>query len=186
MGVVAMLKKFNLVVSTYRRRENDCISELWYLLRELGDESIDASTTGLPGLIVARTSLDPLEVVEKLRELAEDKPWYFRFILKVVPVQRVVPADLNSIAKAAEELASSIAEDETFRVTVRSRLSDLGKREIIEAVASRIDRKVNLENPDKIVLVEVIGDVAGVSVIKPEHVLSLQKIRRERRLRQGE
>ena len=53
-----MLKEFNLVVSTYRGRENDCISELWYFLRELGDPRVEASKTGLPGLIVAKTSLN--------------------------------------------------------------------------------------------------------------------------------
>ncbi len=181
-----MLKNFNLVVSTYRRRENDCISELWYILQELGDERMDASTTGLPGLIVAKTSLDPVEVVERMREEAIEKPWYFRFILKVVPVQKVVPADIESIAKAAEELSSSIKENETFRVTVRMRLTDIDKRELIDAVASRINRKVSLENPDKIVWIEVIGDVAGVSVIRPDQVLSVQKVRRESRLRKRE
>jgi len=38
-----MLKNFNLVVSTYRGRENDCISELWYFLKNLGDPRVEAN-----------------------------------------------------------------------------------------------------------------------------------------------
>jgi len=181
-----MLKDFNLVISTYRRRENDCISELWYVLQDFGDKKINASTTGLPGLIVAKTSLDPFEVVERIRKEAEEKPWYFRLILKIVPIERVVEADLDKIMEAARELAlEKIGKEETFRITVRKRLSTLNRDEIIDRVASVIDRKVDLKNPDKIVWIEIIGDVAGISVLKPEHVVSLQKIRRESRLRKG-
>jgi len=177
-----MLKEFNLVVSTYRGRENDCISELWYFLRDLGDRRFEASPTGLPGLIVARTSLNPLDVVEKLREEVLKSPWYFRFILKVVPIAKVVPADLETISSEASKMAlEAISPEETYKVIVRKRLSELGTREVIEAVASRIDRKVSLEKPDKVVVVEIIGDVAGIAVLKPDQIVSVQKLKREAR-----
>ena len=173
------MRDFNLVVSTYRARENDCISELWYLLREMGDERVSATPTGLPGLVLARTSLDPVEVVERMRREAEENPWYFRFILKVVPVQVVVEARVDEIARAALELAErGIGEGESYKIVVRKRLSDLDTREIIGAIAPKLDRRVDLESPDKIIAVEIIGDRAGVSVIRPEHVVSLQRIRR--------
>ncbi|HFC49413.1 MAG TPA: hypothetical protein ENJ59_01630 [Thermofilum sp.] len=179
-----MLNNFNLVISTYRGRENDCISEFWYIMRELGDKKIDASLTGLPGLIVARTSLNPIEVVEKLKKEAEEKPWFFRVILKIVPVEVNVKAEVEEIVDAAIRLAKSkIGENETFRVTIRKRLSDIDRMELIEKIAEKIENRVDLNNPDKIVWVEIIGDVAGVSVLKPEHVLSVQIIRRQHRLR---
>ncbi len=147
-------------------------------MREFGDRRIEASRTGLPGLIVAKTSLNPFEVVKQLREHVIEKPWDLRYILKIVPVARVVPTDLEKIAAAALEQASKIGEDETFKVDVHIRLSELGKKELIECIAPRIARKVNLSNPDWIIRIDVIGDLTGVSVIKPEDEVSIIKLRR--------
>jgi len=78
-----LLKKFNLIVSTYRNREDECISEVWYFLKEFGARVVEASKTGLPGLVVINTDLDPLEVVDRMRSIAEERPWEFQYILKV-------------------------------------------------------------------------------------------------------
>ena len=174
-----MLKEFNLVVSTYRGRENDCISELWYFLRELGDPRVEASKTGLPGLIVAKTSLNPLEVVRRLNEILEERPWEFRLLLKIVPVERVVSADLEEISRSAVELAEEkIGRDETYKIAVRKRLTSLSRSEVIESIAPKIDRKVDLTNPDKMLVVEIIGELAGISVVEPCEIFSSQKARR--------
>ncbi|RLE76458.1 MAG: hypothetical protein DRJ56_04100 [Thermoprotei archaeon] len=176
-----MLRDFNLLVSTYRRRENDCISELWYFLREMGDTRVEVSRVGLPGLVVAKTSLDPLEVVRRLRKRALERPWDFRYILKVVPIQRVVPTDLEEIRRVALELSAGIGEGESYKVDVNIRLSELSRRDVIEAIAPHIDRKVNLTNPDKIIRVEVLGAVTGLSLLRPEDEVSIAKIKSQRR-----
>jgi len=175
-----MLDKFNLLASTYRRRENDLISELWYFLRELGDKEVRASLIGLPGLVVLLSELDPIFVVEKIAEKAVREPWYFRFLLRIEPIEVCVPTDLTEIRRAALELASrKLAASDTYRVEVRKRLTDLKREDVISAIASCLTNKVKLENPDKIVLVEVIGKVAGISVIEPRHIVSVQRVRRQ-------
>lgn len=177
-----MLKEFNLVVSTYRQRENDCIAELWYFAREIGDKQFDASRTGLPALLLAKTSLDPEFFAMKARERILENPWYFRYVLKIVPIQQVVEASIEEIVSAASRLSETkIAPDDTFKVETRIRLSELAREQVIEAVASVIRNKVDLGNPKKVVLIEVIGDRAGVSVIPPELIVSVERLRREAR-----
>ncbi len=177
-----MLDEFNLVVATYRQRENDCISELWFFASEIGDRSLDASKTGLPSLIVAKTSLDPEVFTEKMREKVLRNPWFFRYILKVTPVHVTVPATVEEIKKAALSLAAiKISPSETYKVDVHIRLSELRREEIINAIASNLQNKVNLERPDKVIVVEVIGDRAGVGVVKPSSIVSIEKLRREAR-----
>ncbi|MGC8986775.1 THUMP domain-containing protein [Infirmifilum sp.] len=177
-----MLEDFNLIVSTYRARENDCISELWFFASELGDRGLDASKTGLPSLIVAKTQKDPEEFVSKMREKILENPYYFRYILKVVPIQVVVPASLQDIKDTALKLANAGLEpNESFKVEVRVRLSDLKREDIIEAIAGNIKNKVNLETPDKVIVVEIIGDKAGISILKPSSIISVEKLRREAR-----
>jgi tRNA(Ser,Leu) C12 N-acetylase TAN1 len=51
----------------------------------------------------------------------------------------------------------------------------LHARDIVEAVATRIDRHVDLDNPDKVLLIEVVGKFTGISIIRPNLVLSVQK-----------
>ena len=172
-----MLKNFNMLVTTSRGNEEDLCSEIWYLLREIGDEAVQVEKTGVTGLIAVKTTLNLFEVVSKLRDLLERRPWEFRYTLRVIPVEKVVRTDLREIQKAAAELASKIREGETFRVTVEKRFTNLSSREITEAAAVGVERRVDLERPDKIILVEIVGGLTGISVIEPKDVISVKKKR---------
>lgn len=177
-----MLRDFNLVVSTYRNRENDCIAELWYFARELGDKQLDASRTGLPALVVAKTSLDPEYFASKAREKVLENPWYFRYVLKIVPIHVVVESTLEEISRAALTLAASrMSPEETYKVEAKIRLSDLSRESVIDAIASQLKNKVDLTNPQKLIVVEVFGEVVGVAVIPPDLVVSMERLRREAR-----
>lgn len=170
-----MVEEFNLIISTRRGEESEASSEAWYLLREIGDPSPDVRRTNVAGLLVAKTSLNPFEAVSKLRELLRERPWDFRHMMRVIPIEVVVKADVGEIASAVEGLAQKIAPSEKFRVTVEKRHTSLSSMEVIKAAADKVDRKVDLENPDKVVLIEIIGPVAGVSVISPSDILAVQK-----------
>ncbi len=174
------LPDFNLLISTRRGMEKQCSSELWSLLRYLNIPEESIVSSDFPGLILAKVGVDPVEFVERLRKYAEENPWDIRLILKVVPIQRVVATDVEAIAEAASELAEkSIAPNETYRITVRRRGSHIESKTVIDAVASKIRRKVDLTSPDKVVQIEVLGWFTGISVIKPEHVVSIEKIKAE-------
>jgi tRNA acetyltransferase TAN1 len=166
---------FNLIISTPRGYENDACSEIWFLLGEIGDRESIVEKSGVSGLIVAKTVLSPFKVVEGLRKMLKEQPWEFRHTFRVIPVEVVVHTRLEEIRKASLEISSKVLDNETFRVTVEKRHTTLSTREIIEAVAEDIDKKVDLDNPDKIVLVEVLGGLTGVSVIKPKDILSVAK-----------
>ena len=173
-----MLTEFNLVISTSRGNEKNTCSEMWYLLGEVGDRGSSIETTSVIGLVVAKTKLDPVKAVQGLRELFRERPWEFKYTLKVVPIQRVVPAQISEIENGAITIASGIAQKEKFRVTVEKRHTALSSKSIIDAVAKRIDRVVDLESPDKILLVEIIGELAGLAIITPSEILSVEKEKR--------
>jgi tRNA acetyltransferase TAN1 len=176
--MIDLLQDFNLLISTSRRNERNACSEIWYLLKEVGDKTSEAAATGIIGLTVAKTSLDPKEVVRKLRDIVREKPWEIKYVLKVVPVEKLVPATIEDISKATIQLSEQIHEGEKFRVTVEKRRSNLSSREVIEAVAKNVKRKVDLENPDRIMLIEIVGQKAGVSVLERDDILSVEIERR--------
>jgi len=171
-----MIDDFNLLATTSRGNERPMCNELLYLLKEeLGDAEAQTVKTKIRGLIVAKTTLDPLAAIEKLRVILKERPYEFRYALRILPIERVVPTDLDEIKRVTAELASRIGEEETFRVTVEKRFTALHSKDLIESAASELKRKVNLENPDRILLIEVLGALTGISLLKQSDVLAVIK-----------
>jgi len=170
-----MIRDFNLLATTSRGNEDEACSELWYLLNEVGDSAPTVEKTGVAGLIAAKTALNPFEVIEKFRQILRERPYEFRYTLRVIPIEKVVRTDLGEIRRAAAELSTKIAPNESYRVTVEKRFTETSTKDIIEAATSNIERKVNLENPNKILLIEVVGGLTGLAVIKPAEILSVVK-----------
>lgn len=162
---------FSLIVSTSRFREEEAQNEILDLLDMFGDPDAESEITEIKGLLLTQTALDPLEVIEKLKRLVASEPWEVRYILRVLPIEAVVPTELDSIRHAAKDLASKIGKD-SFRITVEKRHSALESIEVIKAIAGEIESKVDLENPEWIILVEIIGGQTGLSVLRADQMFS--------------
>jgi len=174
-----LMNDFNLVVSTSRGNEKNTCSEMWYLLGEVGDRGSTIETTSVIGLVAARTKLDPIRAIRDLRLLLKERPWEFKYTLKLVPAQSVVEAKLEEIERAALTLAQGIEKTEKFRITIEKRHTDLSNKTIIDSVAKRIERTVDLDSPDKILMIEIIGQLAGLSLIAPDDILSVEREKRK-------
>jgi len=167
---------FNLIITTLRGTERQACSEMNYLLKdELGDPKPLIEKTGIRGLLIAKISLDPLEVIEKLRKMIHEYPYRLRYALRVIPIQKVVDTNLDEIRRVSLELGQKIGEDSSFRVTIEKRFTSLHSRDLIEAAASEIKRKINLSEPDNVLLIEVLGELTGISLIKPQDILAVTK-----------
>jgi len=152
---------------------------MWYLLGEVGDRGSTVDPTPAIGLVVAKTKLEGTKAIHDLRGLLKERPWEFKYTLKLVPVQSVSEAKLDVIQSAALALAEKIGGKETFRITVEKRHTGISSKTVIDTIAKRIERKVDLENPDKIIMIDIIGDLAGISLIKQEDVLSVEREKRK-------
>jgi len=170
-----LLVDFNLLASTMRGNERQMCHELTFLLKEAGDAEAKADKTGIRGLVVAKTALNPVEAIEKLRVILQERPYEFRYSLRIIPIQKVVHTDLEEIRQAAMALSAGIGENETFRVTVEKRFSSLHSRDLIEAAATGIKNKADMDNPDKVLLIEVLSGFTGMSLLKPSDLIAVQK-----------
>lgn len=170
-----MLRDFNLLATTFRGFERNASSELWYLLGEIGDSERTVEKTGVSGLIAAKTTFNPFDAIQKLRLILHERSYEFRYMLRIIPIEKVVHTNLEEIRQTAVELSSKIGEEDTFRITVEKRFIQIHSRDIIEAAAADIQRKVNLNNPDWILLIEVVGGFTGLSVTKPDGILVVMK-----------
>lgn len=170
-----VLSDFNLLATTMRGNERQMCYELAYLLKEIGDPAPEVGKTGIRGVIVGKTALNPVETIEKFRSILQERPYEFRYALRILPIEEVVRTDLDEVKRVATELAAKIGENETFRVTVEKRFTSVHSRDFIEAAATDIQRKADLENPDKILLIEVLGGLTGMALIKPSCILAVVK-----------
>jgi tRNA acetyltransferase TAN1 len=173
--VKSVLSNFNLLATTMRGSERQVCYELAYLLKEIGDPTPEVGKTGVRGVIVGKTALDPVDTIGKFRGILQKRPYEFRYALRILPIEKVVRTDLGEVKRMAMELAAKIGENETFRVTVEKRFTSIHSRDLIEAAAMDIQRKADMENPDKILLIEVIGGVTGMALIKPSDILTVVK-----------
>ncbi len=170
-----MLSSFNLLATTMRGNERQMRHELVYLLKEVGDPAPEVGKTGIRGVIVGKTALNPVEAINKFRAMLHDRPYEFRYALRILPIDVVVRTDLDEVKRVATELAGRLRADETFRVTVEKRFTSIHSRDFIEAAATNIQNKADLENPDRILLIEVLGGLTGIALIKPADVLAVVK-----------
>ena len=121
---------------------------------------------------------NPKALLSFITDFVRSEPFKVRFIMRVIPVDRVVDTKIANIVKAVKDLAPAIGPGETFRITIEARDSPYSDKELIEALADAIDRKVSLDSPDKVVLLEIFGEYAGISVISPQQIVSIQKLKR--------
>ena len=168
----------NLIVTCARNLEGEAEEEIMDILDELGDPDVKISVSNMSGIITVQTKLDPIEVVRKMKEILLDEPWSIRYCLRVIPIQKIVETNLEKIEECISSISDKIEDNESYRILIEKRNSDISSKEIITNIANQIKNKVSLDFPDKIILIEVLGIVTGISLIKKSDILSLEKTKR--------
>ena len=168
----------NLIITCARHLEEDTEEELRDILDELGDSEIEVSISDMSGILTAQTKLEPIEVVKKMKEILLDQPWSIRYCLRIIPIQKVIETKIELIEKAISNISNQILDGETYRILIEKRNSDISSKEIITKIAHEIKNKVSLDFPDKIILIEVLGGMTGISILKEADILSIEKTKR--------
>lgn len=168
----------NLIITCARHLETETEDELRGFLEEFGDSDPKVTITSMSGILTAETKLDPIEVVGKIKEMLLDEPWSVRYCLRIIPIQRVVETKIEEIENVAAEMSEKISKDEKYRISIEKRNSDLSSKDIISKIANKIKNQVSLEFPDKVVLIEILGNKTGMSILKKSDILSTEKTKR--------
>ncbi|MFX1379401.1 MAG: THUMP domain-containing protein [Promethearchaeota archaeon] len=170
------MKNFNLLVSTSRYNETNASSELWFLLLMCGDSYPVISKIQFPGLIAAFTNLNPKKVISKIKKIQNKDHDFFQFILKIIPVDFICETDIKVIEKLIKETYKQfIDENESFKIILKRRHHQkIERNNFIERIAKTVDNEVDLENPDKIVRIEILGNITGVSFLKKDEIIRIR------------
>lgn len=168
----------NLIITCPRHFEEEASEEVKRILIELGDQEPKIIISSMPGILTGITSLNPIESIEKIREKILDEPWSVRYCLRIIPIQGVCKTNIKEIEDEILKKIGVIKSEDSYRITIEKRNSKVSSDEIISKIAKNIPNKVSLDSPDWVILIEIIGDKAGVSVIRNNNILSVEKTKR--------
>ena len=167
----------NLIVTSAKGLEAKASAEFKEVALLSGSRKITIERSAYDGVIEVEAE-NPKALMTFIGDFVRSEPFKVRFIMRIIPIDKVVDTKLEDIVAGVKELADSIGPGETFRITIEARDSPYKDRELIDALADAVDRKVNLNSPDKIVLIEIFGEYSGISVISPNDILSVAKLKR--------
>jgi tRNA acetyltransferase TAN1 len=178
-GLVLAKMDFKLIITTFRGREMEAAEEFKHLAAEFIGESPTCTATGISGLIIIDKLTDPIMTVKIFRQILEKEPWYFRYILRVIPIEAVCKTALTEIVSLACTLSCKIPKNSTFKIVIEKRFSVIKSEVIISKIANNIRAKVNLTSPEWLILVQILSKRTGISVLKPDQILSVIKSKRD-------
>jgi tRNA(Ser,Leu) C12 N-acetylase TAN1 len=163
-----LVNNFNLLASTSRFNEKNAIAELWFALLICGDEYPIILRAQYQGLITVLTNLQAKAFISQMQRFLEKNPLFFNYILKIIPVDYTCETNDITINKVIQEHYQDFIENEdTFRIVLKRRNSDkIERKKFIELIARDIGNNVNLENPDKTIRIEILGNICGISFLK--------------------
>lgn len=168
----------NLIVTCPRNLELEAESEIKKILNELDDQEPEIFKTDMRGILMVNTILEPLKIIDWVKNKINDEPWFFRYCLRIIPVQKTTDTDIDKIKQNVMNLKSIIQENDSYRITVEKRNSNLPSSQIINEIAKIIPNKVSLDEPDWVILVEIFGEKTCISILKNDSIFSLEKSKR--------
>jgi tRNA(Ser,Leu) C12 N-acetylase TAN1 len=169
--------QFNLLLSCRRFQEAESCQEL----RRIMDDDPDLGSlewcklTGISCLVVAQYEGDTHAFVTRLGKLVKKMPWIVRDLLKIHPIDLVVESTLEAIREGSKELAKRMPDTAKFRVNLNRRDTKLDRKELLHEIAIQFPGKVDLEEYDWVVAVEILGPVTGLALLREEEIVTLRR-----------
>lgn len=169
----------NLIVTCSRHLEEEASEEILGILEDLGDPKGRATHSRFSGIVVVDTSLDPFGVISSIKTKILDEPWAMRYCHRFIPIQESTRTAVDEIVSSVQKHVDRIGQGDSFRITIEKRGSEISTKEIIDSIANKIKNKVSLEEYDWNVIVEILGDIAGVSILREDEIVSTMKLKRD-------
>lgn len=158
---IMIMQEFSgILISSARTLERNSSSEMFYLLSEiLGYDDVDVNPVqDISGLSIATFSENSVSTLERIRDEIKKDSSILQYSLKLVPLQYKTDSSIEKMSKIIEIFNKQIGEEDTWRITLRRRHSQLSRDEIIHTLAENMTKgSVRLENPDYYIIVEILG-----------------------------
>jgi len=168
----------NLIITCARNLESETKNEIRKILDELGDQEPEILNVGMRGILMVNTIIKPSKIIDCVKNKIIKEPWLIRYCLRIIPIQRITDTEIDKIKQNVIKLKDTIQKNDSYRITIEKRNTSISSNEIITEIAKIFPNKVSLNQPDWIILIEIIGNETGISILKNDELFSLDKAKR--------
>jgi len=168
----------NLIITCARNLESETKNEIKKIFDELGDQEPEILNVGMRGILMANTIIEPSKIIDYVKNKMIEEPWLIRYCLRIIPIQKITETEIDKIKQNVIKLKDTIQKNDSYRITIEKRNTSISSNEIITEVAEIFPNKVSLNQPDWIILIEIIGNETGISILKNDELFSLDKAKR--------
>ncbi len=168
----------NLIITCARNLESETKNEIRKILDELGDQEPEILNVGMRGILMVNTIIEPSKIIDWVKNKIIEEPWLIRYCLRIIPIQSTTDTEIDKIKQNVIKLKDTIQKNDSYRITIEKRNTSISSNEIITEVAEIFPNKVSLNQPDWIILIEIIGNETGISILKNDELFSLDKAKR--------
>ena len=162
----------NLIVTYETSHEGSAKTEAERALKAVKQKARFLKSA-IEGLFLLRVS-NPKKIVKNLSKLRRKKGM-FQFTFYWVPVEKWVSSSVNTLQKEIKKLQKGIKKNERWKMDLHKRhFEQMHSTEIIMKLTEAVDKpKVDLENPQKIIEVQIIGKKAGLALLNKDEMLRI-------------
>jgi len=168
----------NLIITCARNLESETKNEIRKILDELGDQEPEIVNVGMRGILMVDTIIEPSKIIDYVKNKIIEEPWLIRYCLRIIPIQMITETEIDKIKQNVIKLKDTIQKNDSYRITIEKRNTSISSNEIITEIAKIFPNKVSLNQPDWIILIEILGNETGISILKNDGMFSLDKAKR--------
>ena len=168
----------NLIITCARNLELEAKNEIRKILVELDDQEPEILNVGMRGILMINTIIEPSKIIDWVKNKISEEPWLIRYCLRIIPIQSMTETEIDKIKQNVIKLKDRIQKNDSYRITIEKRNTSISSNEIITEIAKIFPNKVSLNQPDWIILIEILGNKTGISILKDGELFSLDKSKR--------
>lgn len=174
------METYNLLVTYHSNRAGLAEREVRRRVEEAGGSIDELESSCISGVFCIEVSGDAKQIVSNIREEFHEDPGTLTHTYHWMPVDRWVKASVEDMTEAVRELAEGIDENERWMMHMHKRRHDMTSEELVLALTEPISKgKVDLKRPDKVIAVEVLGGMAGMSLVTREQIIDANQLRQK-------
>jgi len=127
---------------------------------------------------MVNTVIEPSKIIDYVKNKMIEEPWLIRYCLRIIPIQIITETEIDKIKQNVIKLKDTIQKNDSYRITIEKRNTSISSNEIITEIAKIFPNKVSLNQPDWIILIEILGNKTGISILENDGMFSLDKAKR--------
>ena len=172
-------KEANLLVTFDPTHQVSALQEIQDLTKEAKDKaSVISAEKGLAEVSVG----DARKVVKVLSAVSKKNMDKFSHTLHWIPIDMWCKATVQEMQKEIAKMAKDIKQNEKWKMDLKVRRVKQKPDEIklVLKLTEVVDRqKVDLDNPDKVIKAEIIGNRAGLALLEKGELLNIAKLKQK-------